>query len=191
MRFVECGWTDHGAIRNGFWVQLSAPDIPARVLWYLRSCTVCLFMPTWAIRNWNVVACLFPDLISFDLNDAFLTSISVSEVMSARTCRVSDQGSFEDLMQSDLQRAKNQEAGKTNDSWKSPAKETVHGSAAELTSEHYTSGLSPLLPPQAAHSNDLSSYCTNKHNSHHSLPGHPSHDVDTMLSVERNSLGKV
>lgn len=112
-------------------------------------------------------------------------------MMSAQTCRVSDQGNFEDLMQSNLQRAKNQDPGKTNDSQKSPAKETMHGSAPELTSGHCTSGLSPLLPPQAAHSNDLSSYWTNKHNSHHSLPGHPSHDVDTMLSIERNSLGKV
>lgn len=94
-------------------------------------------------------------------------------------------------MQSNLQIAKNQEPGKTSDSPKNPAKEAAHGSEPELTSEHYTLGLSPLRPPQTAHSNDLSSYCTNKHNSHHSLPGHLSHGVDTMPSADRNSLGKV
>lgn len=37
-----------------------------------------------------------------------------------------------------MQRAKNQEPGKTSDSPKNPAKEAVHGLEPELTSEHYT-----------------------------------------------------
>lgn len=100
---------------------------------------------------------------------------------------VSDQGSFVDLMQSNLQRAKNQKPGTTNDSPKNPTREAVEGSEPELTSEHYTSGLSPLAPPQAARSNDLSTYCTNKHNSHHSLPGYLSHDVDTQCWALRGA----
>lgn len=94
-------------------------------------------------------------------------------------------------MQSNVQRAENQEPGKTSDPPKNPAEEAAHGSEPELTSEHYTFRAFSLFPPQTAHSNDLSSYCTNKHNSHHSLPGHLSHDVDTMPSADRNSLGKV
>lgn len=94
-------------------------------------------------------------------------------------------------MQSNVQRAENQEPGKTSDPPKNPAEEAAHGSEPELTSEHYTFRAFSLFPPQTAHSNDLSSYCTNKHNSHHSLPGHLSHDVHTMPSADRNPLGKV
>lgn len=70
---------------------------------------------------------------------------------------------------------------------RTPAKEAVHGSEPGLTSERYTSGLSPLSPSQAAHPNDLSTHCINKHNSHHSLPGYLSHGVDTQCWALRGA----
>lgn len=92
-----------------------------------------------------------------------------------------------DLMQPNLQRAKNQEPGNTNDSPKNPAKKTAHGLEPELTSECYASELSPLPPLQASCSDDLSTYCTNKHNSHHSPLGYLSHDVDTQCWALRGA----